>query len=143
MMLDLLEGQPFLIVFNKNDLEVRLDTGAIVAGKPGQIGASSIFTSILTREGLEELEQKILDLVGASQTILSGGILITNERHLDLLEKSKKSLSRAIRNFERGKPGELIMIDMRESIAHLGAIIGEEIGEEILNRIFSKFCIGK
>ena len=98
--------------------------------------------SALKKTGLESLE----DAIG--ETLLSGevgtpeGTVITNLRHKECLEKAESALSRAIQDAQ-GKHYELIASDVNGAIHSLGLIIGESIEDDILDRIFSQFCIGK
>jgi tRNA modification GTPase len=71
------------------------------------------------------------------------GPLITNSRHLDILRRVRTSLERADDNLARRRPLELAATDLREALSTLGELTGDTATEEILDRIFSRFCIGK
>jgi tRNA modification GTPase len=140
---DLLRDKSFAVILNKIDLPTKLDEGSLISARPECAAAPHLFTSSEKRTGLTSVEDALLKQLGASTAILSGGVLLTNVRHIDALERAGGSLERARRAFDSNQPGELVMIDLRDAVNALGEIIGESIGEEILDRIFSSFCIGK
>ena len=69
--------------------------------------------------------------------------MVTNIRHKDLLDKALDSISRAIHSLEAGIPVDLLSVDIKEAWGKLGQITGDVAEEDIINEIFSKFCIGK
>lgn len=68
---------------------------------------------------------------------------VANPRHVDALERSRAALARAAAAARDGLPGELIALELREALAAVGEVTGREVGEDLLDRIFSRFCIGK
>lgn len=70
-------------------------------------------------------------------------VVVTNVRHKDALVRAKQSLQYALKSLEEGMSGDLVAVDLRAGLNHLGEIIGEVTTDDILNNIFSKFCIGK
>ena len=70
-------------------------------------------------------------------------VYITNERHRQELLKAKESLSLVENSIESGMPEDFYSIDLMSAYASLGRIIGEEVGDDLVNEIFSKFCMGK
>jgi len=70
-------------------------------------------------------------------------VYITNMRHKEALIDAKKSLSMVMRSIEDDMPEDFLSIDLMSAYASLGLIIGEEVGEDLVNEIFSKFCMGK
>ena len=95
--------------------------------------------SALTGEGIEELLHQILALV-LGEDIGNEEIVIAEARHHDALTRAIESLSRAQSQL---KAPTLMASDLRDAVNALGEITGETVGEEILDRIFQKFCIGK
>ena len=92
--------------------------------------------------GLEKLKQALLDKV-SSGALNSEGTIVTNARHYQSLQQVATSIE-AIRNgMEQGLPGDLLAIDIRKCLYHLGEITGSISNEDQLDFIFSKFCIGK
>jgi tRNA modification GTPase len=128
-------GRCALAVANKSDLEgargVHLD------------GFKVFRTSALTGEGIDALRQEILaQISGAASGERESGFL-TNIRHQRLVEESLQSLDAAAGAVERKIPHEMIMLDLYGALRPLDAITGETTTDDILNLIFSSFCIGK
>jgi tRNA modification GTPase len=93
--------------------------------------------------GLCALRDAIFDMATAGQIVSGEGALITNIRHLDALRRTSKHLSRSVRTLRKGFSEEFVAADMRDALSALGEIVGETVAEDILDRIFSQFCIGK
>jgi tRNA modification GTPase len=129
--------QNFLIVINKIDLPQKLERDAIPAKNPEWIEMSA-----LKDQGLDTLKEQIfIRLTGGTRK--NSALLITNMRHRDALVKVKSNIERALLLKEGGEPIELIAFELREGLNHLAEITGETCSEDILNEIFSRFCIGK
>lgn len=92
--------------------------------------------------GLDDLRGALVShyesLAGASE-----GTLVTNVRHVEALVAARDALDRACRGLSEGIPSDLVAQDVREAVYHLGDIVGEISGEEVLGEIFGRFCIGK
>ena len=103
-----------------------------------------IKTSALNNEGIEGLKdalfKKVLD---KTQVEDRESVIITNERHYSALLKAKQSLSSALESLKKKESEEFIAVDLRAAIDSIGEIVGLVTTEDILNSIFSKFCIGK
>ncbi len=100
--------------------------------------------SILKDDTIEALKNEMVSKVLSKDGIVSSGdIILTNYRHKICLENTVTSLNNAVNTIEDGMSGEYIAIDLRNALSHLGEITGEVTNEDILNNIFSKFCIGK
>lgn len=129
-----------IIVANKTDLKRGLDMKD--AGKKFD-GRKIIEVSVLKKKGLEKIEDAIAgELFGGDIRMLEGPV-VTNFRHKDLLEKSVQSMVRAVKVTGASYNGELLASDLNEAAHYLGMIVGESIEDDILDRIFSQFCIGK
>jgi tRNA modification GTPase len=102
--------------------------------------------SALQGTGIEELKEKIADEVFFSKKGLdqsaSGG-LITNLRHKEALSKAVQSLGLAIESLLKNMSFEFVALDLRVALDSIGEIVGKVVTEDILNKIFSEFCIGK
>lgn len=137
----LLNSKRFLTVVNKIDLPIQLNLSEI-KGEYARISA-------LTGQGLDELEEKILDMVSLiSPTLLDkggsrGAFLISHARHKDALSRAETALSHSLAGLEQGIPEDLAALDISNAIECLGEITGETVREDLLDTIFSKFCIGK
>jgi tRNA modification GTPase len=100
--------------------------------------------SAKTHQGLDTLKDLLVKkaLRGSVQTIDSG-VVITSARHYSALERSSKSLALALETILAGQSGEFVAVDIRTALDSLGEIVGSTSTEDILNSIFSRFCIGK
>lgn len=131
-----------LVAFNKRDLPRRLSevAGADLA-TTGKIAV--VCTSALTGEGIAGLKAKILDLAAPARDLDSGGALITNLRHEQLLREAIGALGRAEEAVRRRVHHEMLLLDLYDALHALDAITGATTAEDVLSVIFSSFCIGK
>jgi tRNA modification GTPase len=103
-----------------------------------------IETSALNNTGIERLKDALLrNVLDKTQTENKESVVITNERHYSALLKAKQSLTFALDSLKNGESEEFISVDLRTAIDSIGEIVGLVTTEDILNNIFSKFCIGK
>jgi tRNA modification GTPase len=131
-----------IIILNKSDLGIRGES----VEKIEQISAEfpKLRISAKTRSGISELEQAMVSQAkGGKMDVSESGVLITNLRHKGALSRAKESLELARKALASGQSGEFVAVDLREGLESLGEIIGVTSTDDILNAIFSKFCIGK
>lgn len=102
-----------------------------------------VATSTLTGTGLPALEETIADLVLAGKTIQGESALVTSARHSEALRRAAEHLRASLIPLEQGLPLDFVSIDLRAAYDALGEITGETASEDLLERIFSEFCIGK
>ncbi len=134
-------GRPVLIVVNKSDLPQRLTAEEAVTRWPG---APVVHTSMVTHSGLETLEEQIRVLALAGQAVASGDeALVTNTRHRDALRRAAEHTRAAGTTLDQGLPLDFVAIDLHSAVDALGEITGETATEDLLDRIFHDFCIGK
>jgi tRNA modification GTPase len=100
-------------------------------------------TSALRLEGIEDLKGRITDRVWSADIPSADQAIITSVRHRDALKRAKEALDNAVKALREGLSPEFPAVEVREALDALGQITGETADEEILNRIFSRFCIGK
>ena len=93
--------------------------------------------------GINELKDCLEDMFIKGLVEYYDDMIITSERHLNLIEESVNSLNEALNNIDMGMPEDLVSIDMVNSYESLGKIIGESLEDDIVEEIFSKFCMGK
>ncbi len=93
--------------------------------------------------GIEELKRRMRAEVLHHKEIDTGQVMITSTRHRDALEKARHHVDEALRALEGGMTGDFLAIDLRAALGELGAITGEITTEDLLDSIFSRFCIGK
>ena len=137
--LELLKEKKAIVLLNKSDLD------AVVTIEMMQEKTSHPVISISAKEeaGIQELEDKIRDLFFQGEVSFNDEIVITNLRHKAALSDAKKSFSMVLSSIEDGMPEDFYSIDLMDAYTFLGSIIGEEVGEDLVNEIFSKFCMGK
>jgi tRNA modification GTPase len=134
-----LAGRPCLTVINKTDLPAALAAADLEGAAAGPL----VKISALTGEGLEDLQQAIVDLA------LGGGLspageIVTQARHHRHLRSCLECLGRARELLTTGlPPWELVALELKEAVGELGEITGQEVGDDVLDRIFSQFCLGK
>ena len=105
--------------------------------------ASLVETSTLTGAGLDALEETLAELVLAGKTLNSESVLVTSARHQEALRRSAEYLQAALLPLAQGLPLDFVSIDLRAAYTALGEITGETASDDLLDRIFSEFCIGK
>lgn len=131
-------GKNVIAVLNKSDLKRRINEQEI---KKRFAGAVKI--SARTHKGLKELEEKIIEAVWEGKAGASDEVIVTNARHAQALREALASLERAGDSQKRDLSIEFIVEDLKLCRNHLGRITGETADDEILDKIFSEFCIGK
>ena len=99
--------------------------------------------SLISGEGLADIEDAVRNTLIGQLSPGSGDAILTNARHNTLVLRGLKAVLAARETLNAGMPLELPIIDMREALAALGEITGEEFSEDIIDRIFSEFCVGK
>lgn len=129
-----------VIVLNKNDLPTKIDE-AELQKKLGQ--SDFIRISVKKRAGIDKLMEKMVDKVLSGINIPEEGLIISNKRHMECLLKVQNRLSNLISNLEEGIQTDFVAMDLKYIVGQLSNIIGESVDNEILNRVFSQFCIGK
>jgi tRNA modification GTPase len=141
-LLQQIENRRAIVVLNKIDLLSEKARGLETKEYVGRLGRSvpTVQTCAFSEQGIEELESEI-----ARQAIgvASESALVTNVRHERLLESASNSLGRALGAAKAAQPIDLISIDLTAAADSLGQITGETAAEDLIDRIFSEFCIGK
>ncbi len=130
-------GKPYVLVLNKVDL---FDNPQKIENGPEQ---RVVLASAKTNAGINQLKKSFVDLVLDGLGGISSDIQVTNLRHLECLKKANKSLENALKLSQSKSPNELLAFEIRESADSIGEINGSVTSDEILNNIFSRFCIGK
>ncbi len=135
---DSLASKPYLVVITKADLPQKVDPAALSA----PLGVCCVSTR--SNSGLEQLSRIIFDyFVESTQISSSDGSTISNVRHRDILLRVQQSLFDFLEHTELELPPELLALDLRSALTALGEITGDTTTEELLDLIFSSFCIGK
>lgn len=129
-----------IIILNKTDLEEKLDRKELAKISEN---APVYATSILKNEGVEALEEAISKLFFNGIENSQSTVMVTNARHVALLKKAQNSLDSVLEGISSGMPVDLVQIDMTEAWNLLGEITGESYEDELLDQLFSQFCLGK
>ena len=129
-----------LVLLNKSDMDRKIETDRIK-----EILGDKTFldTSMETGQGVEELKDIIEKMVYKGNLKQDNSLIVTNVRHLNLLRDASAFLEDSLKSIESNEPLEFIEIDVKNTYDDLGAILGEEVGDDILNEVFSRFCLGK
>ena len=133
-------GRKSVVVLNKNDLPRRLNQRELADALPG---VPLVAVSALRHSGIDLLEGAIRETVLDGPEDSSSEVLLSNLRHKQALEKAREGLERALEASAANLPPEFISVDLGQALRALGEIVGETTPEDILDRIFSQFCIGK
>jgi len=128
-----------IIVINKIDLPQKINREKIDKGSK----VKQLDVSATEEVGLEDLEKAMLDMVLLGRVDRGTGVIVANVRHRKALEKAKKNTSEALQGISEGVPEEFISAVLRDVLDDLGEISGETVKENILEKIFSQFCVGK
>ena len=139
-LLDITSGNKRIILLNKTDLPSRINQEDLV---PYLENEPALPISVLTSEGLDQLEQAIADLFFGGNTGDKDASYLSNTRHIALLEKAEHSLAEVIQGIESGMPVDLVQIDMTRCWDYLGEIVGDSVQDELITQLFSQFCLGK
>ena len=102
-----------------------------------------IAISAKEQTGIEELEETIREMFFTGEVTFNDEVYITNIRHKTALQEARNSLNLVVQSILDGMPEDFYSIDLTSAYASLGKIIGEEVDEDVVNEIFSKFCMGK
>jgi tRNA modification GTPase len=132
--------RPVVVVVNKADCVQQLEREAPRNLWPE---APIVATSTLTGQGLAALEETIAHLVLAGKTLHSSSVLVTSMRHQEALRRATEHLRASLVPLEHRLPLDFVSIDLRAAYDTLGEITGETASDDLLDRIFSEFCIGK
>jgi len=124
-------GERIIPVINKIDLGIKTDVG------------DAVKISATTGQGIENLITRMKQCAIGNANYSEKSAIVSNIRHIHCLRSAKDSLSEAIVSLNQKYSGEFIAVDLRSAVDFLGEIIGEVTSEDVLNNIFSKFCIGK
>jgi len=139
-LLDLARGKAVILVVNKSDLPPRLEPRHLKGlTEENRI----VWVSATASAGMEELRDAIRDAVLKQGLEPSEGVLITHLRHRGALERAQASLEQVLLSVERCMAAEFVAVDLRAAVNAIGEIIGETTTDDILDRIFKEFCIGK
>lgn len=138
--IDIVRGKKSIVLLNKSDLPAKLDEEHIRCLLPDK---KIITTSIATGVGIDELIDTIKNMFYTGEVDTSNQIIVSNMRHKDQLVKAKKNIEDGLKGIKINMPLDCIEVDIKNCWDNLGEISGDTVGEDVLDKIFSEFCIGK
>ena len=138
-----LAGRKRIILLNKSDLTDRGELGRIRDRLSAEYEVPVIVFSVRDGTGAEELKSTVLSLFADEDGDRSGTVTICELRHKEALIRAENSLQAVRQSISDGMPEDLFAGDLMAAYRDLGEIIGEEVGEDLINEIFSRFCLGK
>ncbi|MYV16019.1 tRNA uridine-5-carboxymethylaminomethyl(34) synthesis GTPase MnmE [Furfurilactobacillus milii] len=129
-----------IVILNKTDLPQRVD----LADLQKLVGDDAVIaTSVLTNAGMDQLEDKIANLFFGGIENSQTTVMVTNARHIGLLNQASQALDDVMSGIAAGMPVDLVQIDMTRAWDLLGEITGDSVQDELLTQLFSQFCLGK
>lgn len=131
-------GRQALIVLNKEDLQPAFATEELQS-----YGLPLLSISASTGAGMGELKDAMLSLALQQGLTAAQSALLANTRHIELVRQSREALQRALDTIEAGMPVDCAIVDIREAWELLGSITGDTVHDDIIEEIFSRFCLGK
>ena len=139
-LLSLIKEHTSIIVVNKTDLPQQIDLKEVeqLAGDVPLISAS-----IKEDRGIEDLEEAISWLFQLGKVEHADATYVSNSRHIHLLRKALASVKDVIEGIDAGVPLDMVEIDLKNAWESLGEVIGESVSEDLIDQIFSQFCLGK
>ena len=137
--IQLIQGRKAIVLYNKIDLDPKIRVEELAS----LTGQEVIPVSAKDGQGIQALEHRIehmFDIQGIQQ---NDQVVITNVRHKTALMEAEQSLQMVQQSIEDGMPEDFYTIDLMNAYEVLGSIIGEAVGDDLVNEIFHKFCMGK
>jgi tRNA modification GTPase len=134
-----LAGRRVVLALNKCDLPRAVGAGELEAALGGRPDAT-VETCAIRGDGVAELRAALGRLLAGPGGL---AVAVANPRHAEALERARTALERALAAARDGAPGEIVSLELRESLRAVGEVTGEAVDEDLLERIFRRFCIGK
>ena len=140
-----IQGKKSILLLNKSDLERKVTKEEIkkICEEYNIENIPVIEISAKEEKGIDRLEEIVNEMFYHGEISFNNEIYITNIRHKTALERAKDSLMKVIESIENDMPEDFYSIDLMDAYETLGSITGEMVGEDLVNEIFSKFCMGK
>ena len=138
--MNLIREKNTIILLNKSDLDTVISAEQMMK-KTGNIPVISI--SAKEEKGIRNLEDTVKDMFLKGDISFNDQVYITNVRQKNALIEARESMEKVIQSIDDGMPEDFYSIDLMDAYEALGSITGESVGEDLINEIFSKFCMGK
>ena len=133
-----LKDKNYIIIVNKKDLESKFNIEDLDINKD-----NVVYTNMITQEGIEELKQKIIDIFNLGNIENSDPTYLSNARSIGILESCLESIKEVEKGLGNNEPIDMIELDIKDIWEKLGTINGTTYEEELLDEMFSRFCLGK
>lgn len=137
---ELIKEQPTILVINKTDLDQQIDLEEI---REKFKEHPLLWISVKEEEGIEELKNTILEEILHEQINVDSDVMVTKVRHRDALNRALKSIRQVKESLDEGMPHDFLTIDLKDVLFYLSSITGETVTDDIIDQIFSDFCLGK
>lgn len=139
--MEMIQNKKCIILFNKSDLDTQISIDELQS----KIGVNTVIIKTSTKEntGIDDFEEIVKKMFFSGEIDFNDEVIITNMRHKEALKETSLSLLQVINSLEAGMPEDFYSIDLMSAYASLGKITGDEVGEDLVNEIFAKFCMGK
>ena len=137
--MELLKDRKAIVLLNKSDLTPVTDSESIRK----HLDKKMIAISAKEQTGIEELEETICEMFFTGEVTFNDEVYITNIRHKTALQEARNSLNLVVQSILDGMPEDFYSIDLMNAYEELGSIVGEAVEDDLVNEIFSKFCMGK
>ena len=138
--LELIKNKKSIVLLNKSDLsDLNIKTINYISNTNKKV----IKASMKTKNGIAELYKTISELFNNNELNSDNGIVITNIRHKNLIHNAINNLDEAENSIKNDMPIDVVAICIKEVLESIGSITGDNVSEDIINKIFSKFCLGK
>lgn len=134
-----LKERNVIIIVNKTDLEGTIDIDTLKSDYDFPV----VLTSVTEGTGIKDLEESIKELFFSGGISIQDSTYVSNNRHIHLLEQAHRSIIDAIEAAEMDIPVDMIQIDLVKTWQLLGEVIGQDVSEELIDQLFSQFCLGK
>lgn len=135
----LINDKQAIILVNKSDMDTVINIDELKKDSNRDV----ILFSAKNGEGMDQLEEKIRNMFYSGKVTYNDQVYITNARHKEALENALESLKQVKNSVDAGMPEDFYSIDLMDAYTDLGLIIGESVEDDLVNEIFSKFCMGK
>ena len=135
----LINDKQAIILVNKSDMDTVINIDELKKDSNRDV----ILFSAKNGEGMEKLEEEIRNMFYSGKVTYNDQVYITNARHKEALENALESLKQVKNSVDAGMPEDFYSIDLMDAYTDLGLIIGESVEDDLVNEIFSKFCMGK
>ena len=137
--IEAIQDKKAIVLLNKSDLDAKTDAAVLQE----RLDKPILSISAKNNTGIHELEKLIEEMFFSGKLSFNDEVYITNIRQKNALAEAESSLKMVLQSIDDGMPEDFFTIDMMNAYEVLGTIIGESVGEDLVNEIFSKFCMGK